>query len=87
MIGRAARCVTLLALATLPGCRQKDPCDVVIYTYVDQIYSEPPIRSFEAATGLKVCATFPSFETKGCGRRAPAPRPRRRAAGGRVLGR
>jgi iron(III) transport system substrate-binding protein len=62
------RCLAVLVTITaLMGCRQKDPCDVVIYTYVDQIFSEPPIRSFEAKTGLKVCATFPSFETKASG--------------------
>jgi iron(III) transport system substrate-binding protein len=60
------RLAVLLAVAVLSGCR-RDPCDVVIYTYVDQIFSHPPLKTFEAQTGLKVCATFPSFETKGSG--------------------
>jgi hypothetical protein len=52
----------LLALTALSGCKG-DPCDVVIYTYVDQIFSESPLEAFEKETGLKVCATYPSFET------------------------
>lgn len=66
-MGRALRGLALLlTLAAVSGCR-RDPCDVVIYTYVDQIYSHPPLKAFERETGLKVCATFPSFETKGSG--------------------
>ena len=58
--------LALLAAVCVLGCK-KDPCGVVIYTYVDQTFSEPLIQSFERQTGLKVCASYSSFEIKASG--------------------
>lgn len=62
--GRLLTAAALLALAT--GC-SKDPCDVVLYTNLHQIYAERAVKTFTAATGLRVCPTYPSFETKATG--------------------
>lgn len=56
----------LLAAAGALGCKS-DPCDVVLYTYVEQTHSEPLVRSFEQASGLRVCASYSSFEIKASG--------------------
>lgn len=63
---RSFAVAALLAAAGLAGCR-KDPCDVVIYTYVDQTHSEPVIRGFEKESGLRVCASYSGFEIKASG--------------------
>lgn len=56
------------AMATLAGLGcAKDPCDVVVYTYVEQTFSGPILETFEADTGLRVCASFSGFEIKAAG--------------------
>ncbi|MCC6642845.1 MAG: extracellular solute-binding protein [Deltaproteobacteria bacterium] len=61
-----ALAVAALLAAGMPGCK-KDPCDVVIYTYVEQSHSEPVIRAFEKESGLRVCASYSGFEIKASG--------------------
>lgn len=54
-----------LALA-LAGCGQ-GACDVVAYTSVDQVFSEPVLRAFEAESGLRLCAVYDTEEAKSTG--------------------
>lgn len=63
---RALLSTGLLVLGLAAGCR-KDPCDVVLYTNVHQLFAAPPVARFERETGLEVCATYPSFESKATG--------------------
>ena len=41
--------------------------EVVVYTSVDQVFSEPVLRKFEKKTGIKVKAVFDTEETKSTG--------------------
>ncbi len=54
-------CVLLLA-----SCSQKSS-EVVVYTSVDQVFSEPILKDFEKATGIKVKPVFDTEETKSTG--------------------
>jgi len=60
----------LLFSAALYGCRgclgQSD-ADVVVYTSVDQVFSEPIFRYCQQSTGLRVRAVFDTEETKSTG--------------------
>jgi len=62
---RPARSAGTLAIL-LVGCRGPE-CDVVAYTSVDQVFSEPVFLAFEAETGRHVCAVFDTEETKSTG--------------------
>ncbi len=42
-------------------------CDVVAYTSVDQVFSEPVLRAFEAESGMRLCAVYDTEETKSTG--------------------
>ena len=48
------------------GCSEKKN-EVVVYTTVDQIFSEPVLKGFEKETGIKVKAVFDTEETKSTG--------------------
>lgn len=61
-VGLAAGVLALVPL----GCGGSG-CDVVVYTSVDQVFSEPVFRSFEAQAGRRVCAVFDTEETKSTG--------------------
>lgn len=67
------RLATALAilLAMLVGACSDDQApsagEVVAYTSVDQVYSEPVFRRFEEKTGIKVRAAFDTEETKSTG--------------------
>jgi iron(III) transport system substrate-binding protein len=59
-----------LALVIANGCRGCAACDtdgVVVYTSVDQVFSEPIFRHCEQVTGLQVRAVFDTEETKSTG--------------------
>ncbi|MFC1761504.1 extracellular solute-binding protein [Planctomycetota bacterium] len=59
---------TLAVWALLgPGCAKKPRPEVVVYTSVDQVFSEPILRDFEKETGIKVRAVFDTEETKSTG--------------------
>ena len=45
----------------------KNTNEVVIYTSVDQIFSEPVLKDFEEETGITVKAVFDTEETKSTG--------------------
>jgi iron(III) transport system substrate-binding protein len=58
--------LTVSALLAAPGC-QRDTREVVVYTSVDQVFSEPIFKEFERETGIKVRAVFDTEETKSTG--------------------
>jgi len=46
---------------------QSNRNEVVVYTSVDQVFSEPVLKDFEQATGIKVRAVYDTEETKSTG--------------------
>lgn len=57
--------VLIIALTTF-GCNQKSN-EVVVYTSVDQIFSEPILKEFESSTGIKTRVVYDTEETKSTG--------------------
>jgi len=53
--------VTLTLTLTLSGCRQASENEVVVYTALDQEFSEPHFAKFEQATGIHA---IPKFDTE-----------------------
>ena len=51
---------------TIAGCKQSKR-EVVVYTSVDQVFSEPIFKDFERASGIAVRAVFDTEETKSTG--------------------
>jgi iron(III) transport system substrate-binding protein len=64
-MARRSAAAAALAIA-LVGCG-RGTCDVVAYTSVDQIFSEPVLRAFEATSGMHVCAVYDTEEAKSTG--------------------
>jgi iron(III) transport system substrate-binding protein len=56
----------VLALVAAIACGRGD-CGVIAYTSVDQVFSEPVFRAFEAQSGMRVCAVFDTEEAKSTG--------------------
>ena len=54
------------ALVLAYGCNS-DKNTVVVYTSVDQVFSEPVLKEFERETGIKVKAIYDTEETKSTG--------------------
>jgi iron(III) transport system substrate-binding protein len=52
--------------ALLVGCESKG-AEIVVYTSVDQVFSEPVFRAFEKETGIRTRAVFDTEETKSTG--------------------
>lgn len=50
--------VLVLVSAALAGCDQEDEKSIVVYTSVDQHFSEPVLRAFEKETGIHVKALY-----------------------------
>ena len=67
LVRRAALLFTL-ACATfgLSACKSKSR-EVVVYTSVDQVFSEPIFKGFERESGIRVRAVFDTEETKSTG--------------------
>jgi iron(III) transport system substrate-binding protein len=64
----AAAALVFLATEGCQRCADRDrPGEVVVYTSVDQVFSEPIFRAFENKTGIKVRAVFDTEETKSTG--------------------
>jgi iron(III) transport system substrate-binding protein len=62
-----ARWFATFVLAILcAGCARERP-EVVAYTSVDQVFSEPVFREFERQTGIRVRAVYDTEETKSTG--------------------
>lgn len=49
------------------ACTNKNKNEVVVYTSVDQVFSEPVLKKFEQQTGIKVKPVFDTEETKSTG--------------------
>lgn len=60
------RRLALLCLLLASGCRTTGP-EVVVYTSVDQVFSEPVLRAFEAQSRISVRAVYDTEETKSTG--------------------
>ncbi len=58
--------VLFAILVLLVSCQSNQP-QVVVYTSVDQVFSEPVLREFEKETGIKVKAVYDTEETKSTG--------------------
>jgi iron(III) transport system substrate-binding protein len=50
--------LTISIIWMLAGCTKTDQKEVVIYTSVDQIFSEPILSDFEKNTGIKIKAVY-----------------------------
>src|SRR5512137_2760199 len=56
---RKALLASLAGLLLLAGCGGREPRPrVVVYTSVDQVFSEPVFKAFEAQTGIQVLAVY-----------------------------
>jgi iron(III) transport system substrate-binding protein len=56
----------MLAALAAAGCRHSAR-EVVVYTSVDQVFSEPVFRAFEQQSGIRVRAVYDTEETKSTG--------------------
>lgn len=56
----------LILAALIAGCQRSSP-EVVVYTSHDQVFSEPILKEFEKASGIKVRAVYDTEETKSTG--------------------
>ncbi|HYU15061.1 MAG TPA: extracellular solute-binding protein [Candidatus Acidoferrum sp.] len=60
--------VSLALAGAAPGCRgSATKPEVVVYTSVDQVFSEPVFRAIEERTGIAVRAVYDTEETKSTG--------------------
>jgi iron(III) transport system substrate-binding protein len=57
--------ISIIVLLTL-SCNNSEN-EVIVYTTVDQIFSEPILKDFEKETGIKVKAVYDTEETKSTG--------------------
>jgi hypothetical protein len=62
-------CCLVLLLFTFVNCRDKktEQEQVVIYTSLDKVFSEPILKAFEKETGIKVLDVYDSEATKTTG--------------------
>lgn len=60
------RSLLLFVMLAVAGCKSSSG-EVVVYTSVDQVFSEPVFRAFERDTGIRVRAVFDTEETKSTG--------------------
>lgn len=58
--------VAVSALLAIASCTSRSN-EVVVYTSVDQVFSEPVFRAFERESGIRVRAVFDTEETKSTG--------------------
>jgi iron(III) transport system substrate-binding protein len=65
-LGRIAA-VLALGAPLLFACSPRGPREVVVYTSVDQVFSEPVFRAFAQDAGVRVRAVFDTEETKSTG--------------------
>jgi len=58
----------LFVFILIAGCSKKTPVkEVVVYTSLDKVFSEPVLKKFEEKTGIKVMAVYDSEATKTTG--------------------
>ena len=58
MMRRAYFLLSLMIIGLLFGCTKSKTPEVVIYTSVDQVFSEPILQDFERDTGIRVKAAY-----------------------------
>ncbi len=58
--------IAILITLITTGCTENTDT-VVVYTTVDQIFSEPILNDFESHTGIKIKAIYDTEETKSTG--------------------
>lgn len=61
------RIISLFFIVILIGSCTNNKNEVIVYTTVDQIFSEPILKDFELETGIKVKAVYDTEETKSSG--------------------
>jgi len=62
--------VSALVVLSLAGCGKEKPAaqqEVVVYTSLDKVFSQPVLEEFERKTGIKVKAVYDSEATKTTG--------------------
>jgi iron(III) transport system substrate-binding protein len=66
---RSVTCLVLVAAfgSSSIGCKSSEQREVVVYSSVDQVFSEPVFRAFEQETGIRARAVFDTEETKSTG--------------------
>lgn len=60
------RCAALAVVLLASGCGGRSR-EVVVYTSVDQVFSEPVFQAFERESGIRIRAVFDTEETKSTG--------------------
>jgi len=63
----AATGLGFLAAHSLLGCQKAKAKEVVIYTSLDQTYSQPILQEYEQQTGVKVKGVYDTEATKTTG--------------------
>jgi iron(III) transport system substrate-binding protein len=58
--------ITLSVILLLAGCKTNKN-EVIVYTSVDQIFSEPILKAYEKESGIKVKVVYDTEETKSTG--------------------
>ncbi len=58
--------ISILLIIFINGC-SNNRNEIVVYTSVDQVFSEPVLKDFEKQTGIKVKALYDTEETKSTG--------------------
>lgn len=67
-IFRTVWCLLVILTLFLAGCKgKKSAQQVVIYTSLDKVFSQPILEAFEKQTGIKVLAVYDSEATKTTG--------------------
>ena len=64
---QATRVAALLVCAATSGCWFRGPREIVVYTALDQEFSEPILKQFTAETGINVRAKYDVESTKTVG--------------------
>lgn len=64
---RTACGVAVAIMLCVSGCSSKDRNTVVVYVSEDQVFSEPILRDFEKATGIRIKAVYDTEEAKSAG--------------------
>jgi hypothetical protein len=63
---RIVRFLLVISTLYLSGCKGKEPAqEVVIYTSLDKVFSQPILEAFEKRTGIKVLPVYDSEATDG----------------------
>jgi hypothetical protein len=67
LLSLASAPLAAMGLSACNSCRPSSAQEVVVYTSVDQVFSEPVFRAFEAESGVRVRAVYDTEETKSTG--------------------